>query len=170
MGHASFYYEGDCNDEEVKKIIRQKFIGLLTDPALKLPILFCAKFGAECNANNVNVYCGETTSRRRRRSRATQKEVYVKLQYVGTSLAGKGTTYQTIKSGMQSTDKPKVSGNLQAFDWTPLKSSLGLTLKSLSVSDAEPYCSEQGAMIGRCDAVMTTGCNDESGSIEKCSK
>lgn len=73
-----YYYEGNCNDEEAQKQIKSNFLNLLRTGMLAGMGHACAN-QAICNAENVNVFCGETDKRKRRR-RAVVKEVYIQVK------------------------------------------------------------------------------------------
>ena len=72
---ASFYFSGDCNDEEVQLSIKTTFVNTLKNP-MAFPPTFCL-LQAKCNVANVVIDCGETTVARRRQRRGDQKEVCI---------------------------------------------------------------------------------------------
>ena len=63
---------------------------------------------------------------------------------------------------------------LLTVNWVEYKASSGLELKDYDVDNfnlgpVEAYCSEDGAVVEKCDSVDGT-CNQDTGSVTKCSK
>ncbi|KAK3728579.1 hypothetical protein QZH41_011661 [Actinostola sp. cb2023] len=174
---AFYYYEGDCNSEDAQKQIKGNFIKLLQTGILIAFGQTCFNV-AECNTDNVNVYCGKTDASKRRR-RAVVKEVYIKLNLVAKEKPSIPKTIKELESALESKSRPVVDAEVQKTDWSPLRVSDGLDFKSYSLSHADAYCSDQGAVVGKCDSLETgcdgktkpqskCSCNSASGSIEKC--
>ena len=72
------------------------------------------------------------------------------------------------------TERTEVQNGLKTVNWVDFKSSSGLELKDYNVDNfdlkpAEAYCSEDGAVVEKCDSVVGA-CNQDTGSVTKCSK
>ena len=174
-----FYYSGDCNSEEAQDQIKRNFVGLLSQQFF--PATICRNITAECNVGNVNVFCGATNAAKRRR-RSSVREVYVKVDIVAAQKPGGASqTVSQLEQVLDNNARPEMDQQARSFDWSPLRSSTDLEYQSFKLGHAEAYCSESGAVIGKCDSLETgcdgitkphslCQCNKDSGAIEKCSK
>ena len=139
------------------------------------------KNNADCNVGNVIVYCGETTSAKRRR-RSSVREVYFKVDIVAQPKSGGSSqTLSQLEQILDTDARPLLDQRAQTFDWSPLRSSADLEYQRYTLTHAEAYCSDAGAVVGKCESLETgcdgkskpyelCQCNKDSGSIEKCSK
>lgn len=180
---ANFYFEGDCNDPNVQDKIKQDFWSLIS--GLYLPPPFC-QFNPNCKQSNIKIFCGKTSAADKRRRRANTREVNVRFDYVNkeTNLPqhaddkSSQDAYTSKKQDVQvSVINDVASKTSNQKMWNEFKVSSGLELKdSFKIKDVDAYCSEDGAVVRKCDAGdvnWSTGeyiCNKESGSITKCSK
>ena len=174
-----FYYSGDCNSKEAQDQIKQNFISLLNQQFI--PSALCRDHAADCNVGNVNVFCGATTSSKRRR-RSSVREVYVKVDIVAQQKpSGASQTLSQLEQILENNARPLMDQQAKNFDWSPLRSSTDLEYQRYTLNHAEAYCSDSGAVVGRCDSLETgcdgqikphnlCQCNKDSGAIEKCSK
>lgn len=172
-----FYYSGDCNSKEAQDQIKLNFVSLLSQ---LFPPGIC-KGNAECNVGNVNVFCGATNVAKRRR-RNVVRDVYVKVDVVAEQKTGGASqTVSQLEQVLENDARPQIDQRAQSFDWSPLRASADLEYDRYTLSDAEAYCSESGAVVGKCDSLETDcdgktkpynlcQCNQDSGAIEKCSK
>ena len=82
---------------------------------------------------------------------------------------------------LQNSIRPEIDTTVNVTDWSPLRNSISLEYRKYSLSNAEAYCSDSGAVIGKCSTLLTDcdgklkpysmcQCNEGSGNIEKCSK
>ena len=173
-----FYFAGDCNSKEAQDQIKLNFVNLLNQQFI--PPNLC-RDQADCNVGNVNVFCGATTSAKRRRRKST-REVYIKVDIVAQEKqSGASQTVTQLEQVLESDAKPKLDQQAKSSDWSPLRSSTDLEYETYSITNAEAYCSETGAVVGRCDSLETgcdgltkphnlCQCNKGSGAIERCSK
>lgn len=146
-----------------------------------MPSGICRDHPADCHVGNVNVFCGATTSAKRRRRRSV-REVYVKVDVVAEQKpSGASQTVSQLEKILETDARPQLDARAKNFDWSPLRASTDLEYQRYILSNAEAYCSDQGAVIGKCDSLETgcdgitkphslCQCNKGSGSIEKCSK
>lgn len=146
-----------------------------------MPSGICRDHPADCHVSNVNVFCGATTSAKRRRRRSV-REVYVKVDVVAEQKpSGASQTVSQLEKILETDARPQLDARAKNFDWSPLRASTDLEYQRYTLSNAEAYCSDQGAVIGKCDSLETgcdgitkphslCQCNKGSGSIEKCSK
>ena len=130
---------------------------------------------------NVNVFCGATTSSKRRRRRSV-REVHVKVDIVAQEKPSAGSqTLSQLEQILNNEAKPLLDQQAQTFDWSPLRSSTDLDYQTYSITNAEAYCSDTGSIVGKCNTLETgcdgltkphslCQCNQDSGAIEKCSK
>ena len=174
-----FYYSGDCNSQEAQDQIKLNFVNLLSQ--MFVPSSLCRDHPADCTVDNVNVFCGATTSSKRRRRRSV-REVYVRVDIVAQEKASAGSqTLSQLEQILDNDAKPLLDQQAKSFDWSPLRSSTDLEYQTFSITDAEAYCSDAGAVVGKCDSLETgcdgltkphslCQCNKDSGAIEKCSK
>ena len=135
----------------------------------------------ECHVGNVNVYCGSTNAAKRRR-RSVVREVYVKVDIVAQQQSGSvSQTVSQLEQILNNNAKPLMDQQAKSLDWRSLRSSTDLEYQRYTLSDAEAYCSESGAVVGKCDSLESgcdgltkphtlCQCNKDSGQIEKCSK
>ena len=65
----SFYYKGECGNEEIENDIKKRFIRGLARHIL------CFKNRANCTVANVKIYCGTTNVSIRRKRGVAEKEV-----------------------------------------------------------------------------------------------
>ena len=70
---------------------------------------------------------------------------------------------------MVETERTEVKDGLNTVNWVDFKSSSGLELNNFNLAPAEAYCSEDGAVVEKCDSV-DGACDQETGSVTKCSK
>ena len=174
-----FYFSGECTSQEAQDQIKLNFVNLLN--LQFIPSGLCKDVPAECNVGNVNVFCGASNAAKRRR-RSSVREVYVKVDIVaGEKPSGASQTVSQLEQYLDNDARPAMDKQAQSFDWGPLRTSTDLEYQSYTLSHAEAYCSESGAVIGKCDSLETgcdgitkphnlCQCNKDSGSIEKCSK
>ena len=171
-----FYYSGDCRDESAQRQIKENFVSLMSQ---KLPPNFC-RAHADCNVEHVNVFCGKTTASKRRRRRSV-REVYIKVEIVAKEKQGTHQSLSQLESVLDNEARPDLDAKAKTIDWSPLRQSTDLEYRTYSLSRADAYCSDSGAVIGRCDSLKAKcdgkivpytecQCNKGSGSIEKCSE
>ena len=84
-----YYYSGDCNSQEAQDQIKLNFVNLMNQ--MFLPSSLCRDLPADCTVDNVNVFCGATTSSKRRR-RQSVREVYVRVDIVAQEKPSAGFT------------------------------------------------------------------------------
>ena len=174
-----FYYSGDCSSQEAQDQIKLNFVNLLNQQFI--PSSICRDHPADCHVGNVNVFCGATSASKRRRRRSV-REVYVKVDIVAQEKSGGASqTLTQLEQILENDARPLLDQQAKSFDWSPLRSSTDLEYQSYSLTHAEAYCSDAGAVVGKCDSLETgcdgmskpynlCQCNKDSGSIEKCSK
>jgi hypothetical protein len=70
---SAYYFNGDCNDEEVQDDLKERYIGVLQDIQRYPPNLCNAE---TCRVENIQIHCGVVdVSRKRRRRRNIEMEV-----------------------------------------------------------------------------------------------
>ena len=173
-----FYFAGDCSSKEAQDQIKLNFVTLLNQQFI--PSALCRDH-ADCNVGNVNVFCGATSSARRRR-RKSANDVYVKVDIVAQEKqSGASKTVTQLEQILENDAKPLLDQQAKSLDWSPLRSSSDLEYQTYSITNAEAYCSDTGAVVGRCDTLETgcdglakphsmCQCNKDTGAIERCSK
>ena len=178
---AFSYYSGNCNEEEAQDEIKRNFIALLSSDFV--PASICKTNSAECSVENVNVFCGATSSaKRRRRRRSSVREVYIKVDIVAQEKsAAAPQTLSQLEQTLNNDAYPQLDQKARSFDWSPLRASADLEYERYTITSAEAYCSDAGAVVGKCSSLETgcdglskphsmCQCNSDSGAIEKCSK
>ena len=71
-------------------------------------------------------------------------------------------------------DRTDVYQSFETVNWSEYQASSGLELidysvENLNIGPVEAYCSEDGAVVRKCES-SDTSCNKDTGSITKCSK
>ena len=171
-----YYYSGDCRDESAQQQIKENFIAVM---AGHMPPNFC-RTDANCNVDHVNVFCGNSTSVKRRR-RSAVREVYVRVDIVAQGKAGASPSLSDLENVLNNEARPKIDASAKNTDWSPLRQSTDLEYRTYNLGYAEAYCSDTGAIVGRCSILKDKcdglyvphtqcQCNQGSGQIEKCSK
>ncbi|XP_078371653.1 sushi, von Willebrand factor type A, EGF and pentraxin domain-containing protein 1-like [Oculina patagonica] len=181
-----FFYEGDCNDPNNQDKIKQNFINLLNGPYIPPP--FCKVKPAECNKDTIQLFCGEVTAAERRRKRRSVREVTFRYTHVkkdtgltsGTNDQAGQDAFNTAKQNMEQ-ERTDVDNGLKQVNWVEYKASSGLELKNMDLANlnlgpVEAYCSDDGAVVKKCDDVdlqcwnPPCRCNKDTGSVTKCTR
>ena len=84
---SSFYFKGNCEDEELQLKIKNDFLKVIKNPML-FPPTFCL-IHADCNIENMKIYCGATTSKRRKRGLKEVKRIILNEKVFLTLPGGK---------------------------------------------------------------------------------
>ena len=110
------------------------------------------------------------------------EEVYLKVDIIAEKQSyGVSQTVTQLENILNNNAKPLMDQKAKTFDWSPLRSSTDLEYQRYMLTDAEAYCSEAGAVVGKCNYLESgcdgvtkphsmCQCNKGSGQIEKCSK
>ncbi|EDO49614.1 predicted protein, partial [Nematostella vectensis] len=145
-----YYYSGDCNSEEAQEQIKTNFLNLAKFGFIPPFISDCTDFHVKCTVKNVNVFCGETDKRKRRR-RSAVKEVYIKVDFVGAATSSVPRTLSQLENVMETQTSPRLDSTLKAVDWSPLRAkNHAYTCSSSRECLICDFCSTIGVCCMRC--------------------
>ena len=165
--------------------MKDDYLNFLRNPNSHIPPPFCL-MNPNCQKDNIVIYCGATSAADKRRRRAGTREVNIRFEYVNKETGLKQhvddqNSQNDFNAKKQEVQRDVIDGAQKSLEnptaWNDFKVTSGLELKgSYHLGSADAYCSEDGAVVRKCDSWDVNWangeykCNKQSGSITKCSE